>query len=430
MTSITLSNINGLTYPYDIYVCDVYGNNCGYIAQVNSSIPPTIEIVLPPPFDLSPSVGIKIITSDGCERFKVINCYSVSPPLPFISIWDTTNTSGGSSLNNQIQLPLSSVPPTYYFTVDWGDGNSDTITSWNQLETLHTYSTPGIYTLTISGIIPEWSYYYPVLNDSHKLISITQWGCLQFGQYEDLNFYDCINLDLSTVNDVPNLSSTIALNNTFDGCTSLTSINNSNSWDISNVQYAIATFASCLNFNSDISSWDTSNMVNMNTMFSGCFLFNSNISSWNLSNCTDISSMFRNSTSFNQPIGTWNVSGITTMYETFRLSTSFNQDISSWDTSSVTNMVGMFRNSTSFNQNIGTWDVRNVTDFNNFMLGKTFSNYSTTNLDSIYNGWSSLPTLVSSININFGSIKYTAGGSAGKSILQTTYGWTITDGGI
>lgn len=79
MTSITLLNITGLTYPYDIYVCDVYGNNCGYVAQVISSIPPTIEIVLPPPFNMAPAVGIKIITSDGCERFKIVDCNSIFP---------------------------------------------------------------------------------------------------------------------------------------------------------------------------------------------------------------------------------------------------------------------------------------------------------------------------------------------------------------
>jgi hypothetical protein len=93
-------------------------------------------------------------------------------------------------------------------------------------------------------------------------------------------------------------------------------------------------------------------------------------------------------------------------------------------------MEQMFSNSTDFNQNIGSWDVSNVSQFTDFMDGKTFSDYSTTNLDAIYNGWSSLPTLQSGININFGTIKYTAGGSAGKAILQGTYGWTITDGGI
>jgi hypothetical protein len=74
MTSIILNSITGLTYPYDIYVCDVYGNNCGYISQINTPVPASVEIVLPPPFNMAPAVGIKIITSDGCEKFKVFDC--------------------------------------------------------------------------------------------------------------------------------------------------------------------------------------------------------------------------------------------------------------------------------------------------------------------------------------------------------------------
>lgn len=74
MTSIIINNISGLTYPYDVYVCDVYGNNCAYVAQVNTSIPTSVEVVLPLPFTMSPSIGIKIITYDGCVKFKVVNC--------------------------------------------------------------------------------------------------------------------------------------------------------------------------------------------------------------------------------------------------------------------------------------------------------------------------------------------------------------------
>ena len=95
MTSIILTNISGLTYPYDIYVCDVYGNNCGYVSQVISSIPPTIEIVLPPPFNMAPAVGIKIITSDKCERFRVIDCINVVPVIVDCSSYITT---GGTDI--------------------------------------------------------------------------------------------------------------------------------------------------------------------------------------------------------------------------------------------------------------------------------------------------------------------------------------------
>jgi len=34
---------------------------------------------------------------------------------------------------------------TYNTLVDWGDGNSDLITSWNQAEVTHTYATADIY---------------------------------------------------------------------------------------------------------------------------------------------------------------------------------------------------------------------------------------------------------------------------------------------
>jgi surface protein len=157
-------------------------------------------------------------------------------------------------------------------------------------------------------------------------------------------------------------------------------------------------------FNGNITNWDTSNVTSMRTMFGSCITFNQNISGWNVSGVTNMQQMFNGATNFNQPIG-------------------------SWDVSNVTNMQSMFGTGI-FNQNIGSWNVTGVTNFIGFMNGKSFTDFSTTNLDAIYNGWSSLPTLQTGVNISFGTIKYTAGSSAGKAILQGTYGWTITDGGI
>jgi len=92
MTSIFLNSIIGLTYPYDVYVCDVYGNNCGYLVQINVSVPSPVEVVLPSQFNMSPAVGIKIITSDGCERFKIIDCNVLLPtptPTPTTTVTPT-----------------------------------------------------------------------------------------------------------------------------------------------------------------------------------------------------------------------------------------------------------------------------------------------------------------------------------------------------
>jgi hypothetical protein len=63
------------------------------------------------------------------------------------------------------------------------------------------------------------------------------------------------------------------------------------------------------------------------------------------------------------------------------------------------------------------------------MFGKLSTSYSATNLDAIYNGWST-PSVKPNININFGAAKYTAAGQAGRDILTgAPNNWTITDGG-
>ena len=323
----------------------------------------------------------------------------------FISTWDTSLTLGGSSASNQIQLPLQSTG-VYNFVVDWGDGTQDTITSWNQAETLHTYATAGIYTIGLVGTITEWSFGTSIVNDNQKFLSISSGGSLQFGVSADLNFYQCINLELLGVTDVPDLSATTYLQNTFDGCTSLTTINRSNEWNTSNLTALIASFANCVNFDSDISSWDVSNVTNFNAMFADCHKFNSDISGWNTSNNTDMFEMFLNCFLFNQPIGSWNVAN-------------------------VINFQSTFENATAFNQNIANWDVSNAVNFSSFMTGKTFVNYSSANLDSIYNKWSLLAVQPNLTNVDFGTIKYTLAGQAGKNILTgAPNNWQIFDGGI
>jgi hypothetical protein len=124
MTSIILNSITGLTYPYDIYVCDVYGDNCGYVSQINTPVPSSVEIVLPPPFNLAPAVGIKIITSDGCERFNIINCIYLTPtPTPSITPTNTptpsitptitpTNTLTPTNTQTPTVTPTNTITPT------------------------------------------------------------------------------------------------------------------------------------------------------------------------------------------------------------------------------------------------------------------------------------------------------------------------------
>ena len=369
----------------------------------------------------------------------------------FTSVWNTNNTSGGSSSANQIQLPLESTG-NYNFVVDWGDGSQDTITLWNQAETLHTYSIAGTYTINITGTIQGFN--FNGNGDKDKLISISNWGILNLGNSTNY-FNGCSNLDLSIVDDVLDLTGTTDLTGMFADCTSLTTINNINQWDVSNVTVMDSLFQNALLFNDDISAWDVSSVVGMSSMFQDASAFNQSLNSWDVSSVTQMGAMFLNASAFNQDISTWNVSSVTNMSGMFASATAFNQDISTWNVSSVTNMLSifsfasafnqplnswnvssvinmqqMFRSATAFNQNIGSWNISNVTNFTNFMLSKTNLNYSSANLDAIYNGWSLL-SVQPSIIINFGTIKYTLAGQSGRNILTgSPNNWSITDGGI
>jgi surface protein len=222
-------------------------------------------------------------------------------------------------------------------------------------------------------------------------------------------------------------------------CSSLTSVNNINSWNTSTINNMSGMFSLCTSFNQSL-SFNTSSVTDMSGMFDDCTLFNSPII-FDTSSVIDMNRMFANS-GFNQPliqgVNGWDTSLVSDMYRMFLSASTFNQDIGSWDTSSVSDMCGMFAFASTFNQDIGSWDVSNVTSFDcpdpslnsDFMAGKTDLTFSTTNLDAIYAGWSQL-VVNTGLEISFGSAKYTTlGGQAGKDILTNTYGWIISDGGV
>jgi len=83
VTQITINSITGLNPPYSIYACDGYGLNCVLISAVTVTITTPLTITLPSPqFDSAPGVGIRVITSNGCERFEVVICTETpTPPL-------------------------------------------------------------------------------------------------------------------------------------------------------------------------------------------------------------------------------------------------------------------------------------------------------------------------------------------------------------
>jgi len=131
----------------------------------------------------------------------------------FVSQWDTSMTSEGSSTNLQVRLPLES-SGTYDFIVDWGDGTSDSVATWDSIEMTHTYASEGVYTITIDGTLEGWRFNDE--GDKLKIIQISQWGNINLGN-SDSYFEGASNLEL-IADDALDLTGTTTFYAAFLGC--------------------------------------------------------------------------------------------------------------------------------------------------------------------------------------------------------------------
>ena len=186
---------------------------------------------------------------------------------PFISVWDTTQMSSGSSDPDQIDLPLES-SGTYNFNVSWGDDSFDIITSYNQPEVTHTYASGGTYTLTVTGIVNGWSFNND--GDKLKIIEISQWGDIKLGN-SGYYFYGASNLIL-TATDSLDLTGTISLYMAFYDCSNLGNIGSMSSWDVSSVTDMSGMFLNATSFNQPLGGWDVSSVTNMDFMLANITL--------------------------------------------------------------------------------------------------------------------------------------------------------------
>lgn len=327
-------------------------------------------------------------TGDSVTYFvTAYNSFGESTPVSatrtttsaFISQWDTTKTSSGSSENNQILLPLEEAG-TFNFTVQWGDGEYDNITAHDDSAATHIYDVSGMYTIKIMGDFEGFC--FNNTGDRLKLTEIQAWGPLKWGNSGGY-FYGAANLQI-TAADIPDLTSTSNMQSAFQGCTLLTGIPNIGSWDVSAVTNMISMFNGAKNFNSDISAWQTGNVTHMSYMFNDAWKFTGSMSGWDVSQVTDMNHMFANAFLFNGDIVNWDVSKVTSMGSLFYSAYNFNRDISGWDVSLVRDMSSLFMNS-SFDQNIGSWNVLQVTDMSYMFSGTYGTDYglSTWNVSAV-----------------------------------------------
>jgi len=283
---------------------------------------------------------------------------------PFITTWKTDNP--GSSNNTSITIPTDP-GYSYSYDVDWNnDGTYDDLGVTGDIT--HDYEAAGTYSVAIRGNFP--AIYFNNSGDKDKIISIDQWGDIQWESMFNA-FSGCINLT-SDATDTPNLSLVTNCVRMFSEAVLFNG--NISNWDVSNLTNCLQMFNGATSFNQDIGDWDVSNITNMGRMFEGATSFNQDIGDWDVSNVIYMAVMFSNASSFNQDISRWDISSAGSLSYMFAGATSFNQDVSSWDVSNVIDLSGMFENASSFNTDIDIWDISSVVNMRFMFAGATSFN--------------------------------------------------------
>ena len=77
MVQIRITEISWGTYPIDVILSDVYGNNETWLATIYPGpVPPvqTYNSTIPTIFETAPEIMLKLIDANGCEIFKILDC--------------------------------------------------------------------------------------------------------------------------------------------------------------------------------------------------------------------------------------------------------------------------------------------------------------------------------------------------------------------
>ena len=77
MNQVRITEISGGTFPISVFISDVYGNNQTLLGTISSGpVPPIVEYntVIPSIFATAPEIMLKLVDSNNCEIFKILQC--------------------------------------------------------------------------------------------------------------------------------------------------------------------------------------------------------------------------------------------------------------------------------------------------------------------------------------------------------------------
>lgn len=307
----------------------------------------------------------------------------------FTTTWQTT------APDETITLPFI-IGYSYNCVVDWGDGNSDTITAWNQAEITHTYATAGDYTVSITGLMEAWS--FNNIGDKSKIHTIEQFGTTGLtgnGIYG--MFRGCDNLT-SNATDAPNLSGVTSLVNSFNRCPVILI---------------------------DVSEWDLGAVTNIQGMFANSNIVVPDTRNWSIGSITNISWVFTDTDEANPDVSLWDTSKVTRINRVFAYAIKAIPDVSNWDTRNVSIADEAFLNAPLANPDCSQWEIPLVTTMVDFATNAP--SFSTANYDAMLANFAG-QTVQPNVPLNVDA-QYTD--QAARDILTNApNNWIITDGGL
>jgi surface protein len=178
----------------------------------------------------------------------------------------TIDTTQAGSASDTFILPCGNIG-VYDATIDWGDGSSSNITTYNDADLTHVYSTDGTYQIKISGQLNHIRFLSA--GDRLKVISIDSWGSISWYSFQ-YAFSGCSNMDLLAT-DIPDLTTNSVTNidQMFRNCSSLT-VADLRGWDTSNVINMSLMFQNATSVTEiNLTGLSTSNNLSLNQTFSG-----------------------------------------------------------------------------------------------------------------------------------------------------------------
>ncbi len=218
------------------------------------------------PSDISFHGGVSSYCISAAVRQSLINNYKwaitdgsliCEEEDKFISTWETTGT------NEEIQIRTTDGGSR--FSIEWGDGTTTAEGGSDR----HRYTTPGTYTVKISGALGNL--YANNQNVSRKMLSIEQWGAAKFTSFR--NAFLGVNKLVINATDTPDLSNVTTMIEAFKNCSVL--VDNGGQmkhWDVSNVQDFTETFRGSPLFDENLGNWDLSSATTLLRMLNGAGL--------------------------------------------------------------------------------------------------------------------------------------------------------------